>query len=162
MGHGFDDQGAKSDARGVLRTWWNDTDTAAFKALVDKLVVQYESYEPLPGLKINGRFTAGENIGDNGGLSVAYTAYRLSLNGKEAPALEGVTGDQRFYLGWAQVWRTLIRDQRLRNQVMTDPHSPSEFRVNGVVRDQDAWYKAFDVKPGDKLYLPPEQRVPIW
>ncbi|MBU6372210.1 MAG: hypothetical protein KJS97_05725 [Alphaproteobacteria bacterium] len=162
MGHGFDDQGAKSDARGVLRTWWNDKDTTAFKGLVDKLVAQYDSYEPLPGLKINGRLTAGENIGDNGGLSVSYTAYRISLNGQEAPVLEGVTGDQRFYLGWAQVWRQLIRDQRLRNQVMTDPHSPAEFRVNGVVRNQDAWYKAFDVKPGDKLYLPPEDRVPIW
>ena len=162
MGHGFDDQGAKSDARGVLRTWWNDKDTTAFKGLVDKLVAQYDAYEPLPGLKINGRFTAGENIGDNGGLSVAYTAYRLSLNGQEPSPIDGVAADQRFYLGWAQVWRQLIRDQRLRNQVMTDPHSPSEFRVNGVVRNQDGWYKAFDVKPGDKLYLPPEDRVPIW
>ena len=162
MGHGFDDQGAKSDARGVLRTWWTEKDTAAFKGLVDKLVAQYDAYEPLPGLKINGRLTAGENIGDNGGLAVAYTAYRLSLNGKEAPVLDGVTGDQRFYLGWAQVWRQLIRDQRLRNQVMTGPHSPAEFRVNGVVRNQDAWYEAFDVKPGDKLYLPREDRVPIW
>ena len=162
MGHGFDDQGAKSDARGILRVWWNEKDTAAFKGLVDRLVAQYDQYEALPGLRLNGRLTAGENIGDNGGLSVSYEAYRISLNGKEAPVLGGLTGDQRFFHGWGQVWRQLIRDQRLRNQVMTGPHSPAEFRVNGVVRNMDAWYAAFDVKPGDKLYLPPEERVKIW
>jgi putative endopeptidase len=162
MGHGFDDQGAKSDAKGVLRTWWNDQDTKAFKKLVDDLVTQYDAYEVLPGLKINGRLTAGENIGDNGGLSVAYEAYKLSLGGKDAEVLGGFTGAQRFYHGWAQVWRTLIRDQRLRNQVMTDPHSPGEFRVNGVVRNQDAWYEAFGVKPEDKLYLKADSRVRIW
>ncbi len=162
MGHGFDDQGAKSDAKGVLRTWWNAADEASFKKLVDALVAQYDQFEPLPGLKVNGRFTAGENIGDNGGLAVAHEAYRLSLGGKDAAVLDGFNGDQRFFHGWAQVWRTLIREQRLRNQVMTDPHSPGEFRVNGVVRNLDAWYTAFDVKPGDKLYLPPEQRVHIW
>jgi putative endopeptidase len=162
MGHGFDDQGAKSDENGVLRSWWNAQDEASFKKLVDGLVAQYDSYEPLPGLKINGRFTAGENIGDNGGLTVAHEAYKLSLSGKPAPTISGFTGDQRFFHGWAQVWRALIREPRLRNQVMTDPHSPSEFRVNGVVRNVDAWYAAFGVKPGDKLYLPPEQRVKIW
>jgi putative endopeptidase len=162
MGHGFDDQGAKSDARGVLRTWWSKPDEVAFKGLVDRLVAQYDGYEPLPGLKINGRFTAGENIGDNGGLAVAYEAYHLALGGQSAPVLGGFSGDQRFFHGWAQVWRTLIRDQRLRNQVMTDPHSPGEFRANGPVRNQDAWYEAFGVKPGDKLYLPPEARVHIW
>jgi putative endopeptidase len=162
MGHGFDDQGAKSDAKGVLRTWWNQHDEVAFKGLVDKLVAQYDQYEPLPGLKVNGRFTAGENIGDNGGLSVAYAAYRLSLEGHEAPVLGGLTGDQRFFHGWGQVWRALIREEKLRNQVMTDPHSPAEYRVNGTVRNQDAWYEAFGVKPGDKLYLPPEARVHIW
>ncbi len=162
MGHGFDDQGAKSDARGVLRTWWKDQDTQAFKGLVDKIVAQYDAYEPLPGLKVNGRLTAGENIGDNGGLAVAYEAYKLSLGGAPEATLGGLTGTQRFFHGWGQVWRSLIRDQRLRNQVMTDPHSPAEFRVNGTVRNMDAWYEAFGVKPGDKLYLAPEQRVKIW
>jgi putative endopeptidase len=162
MGHGFDDQGAKSDARGVLRTWWRAEDEAAFKKLGDKLAAQYDGYEALPGLKINGRLTLGENIGDVGGLTVAYEAYRLSLKGSEAPVLDGLTGDQRFFLGWAQGWRTLMRDARLRNQVMSDPHSPAYFRVNGVVRNMDAWYAAFDVKPGDALYLPPEERIHIW
>jgi len=162
MGHGFDDQGAKSDAKGVLRTWWNDKDTAAFKTLVDQVVAQYDAYEPLPGLKVNGRFTAGENIGDNGGLAVSYEAYKLSLNGQPAPTIGGLTGPQRFFHGWGQVWRTLFREQRLRNQVMTDPHSPAEFRVNGVVCNMDAWYEAFGVQPGDKLYVAPEKRVRIW
>ena len=162
MGHGFDDQGSKSDARGVLRTWWTASDEEAFKKLGDQLATQYSGFEPLPGLKINGRLTLGENIGDLGGLSVAHEAYRLSLGGGKAPIVDGLTGEQRFFHGWAQVWRGLIRDQRLRNQIMTDPHSPSEFRVNAVVRNIDAWYEAFDVKPGDRLYLPPEQRVRIW
>jgi putative endopeptidase len=162
MGHGFDDQGAKSDARGVLRTWWRAEDETAFKKLGDKLAAQYNEYTALPGLKINGRLTLGENIGDLGGLSVAYEAYRLSLKGKPAPVLDGLTGDQRFFLSWAQGWRSLIRDQRLRNLVVSDPHSPPYFRVNGVVRNMDAWYTAFDVKPGDEMYLAPEDRVRIW
>jgi predicted metalloendopeptidase len=162
MGHGFDDQGAKSDARGVLRDWWNAQDVAAFTALGDKLVAQYDQFEPLPGLRLNGRLGLGENIGDNGGLQVAYHAYRLSLNGTEAPTLDGMTGDQRFFLSWGQIWRTLYREQRLRNQVLTGPHSPPEFRTNGVVRNMDAWYAAFDVQPGQAMYLPPEERVQIW
>ncbi len=162
MGHGFDDQGSKSDARGVLRTWWNERDEAAFRQLGDRLAEQYSQFEPLPGLRLNGRLSLGENIGDLGGLSVAFEAYRLSLDGRSAPVTDGMTGDQRFFHGWAQVWRTLFREQRLRNQIMTGPHSPAEFRVNGVVRNIDAWYEAFDVQPGDKLYLPPEQRVRIW
>lgn len=162
MGHGFDDQGAKSDPQGVLRTWWQPQDEAAFKKLVDALVGQYDSYEPLPGLKINGRLTAGENMGDLGGLTVAHEAYHLSLNGQPAPVLDGFTGEQRFFLSWAQVWRELKRDESLRNQIMSDPHSPPEFRVYGVVRNIDAWYEAFGIKPEDKMYLPPEQRVHIW
>jgi putative endopeptidase len=162
MGHGFDDQGAKSDAKGVLRTWWSDADVAAFKRLTDRLAAQYDQFEPLPGLKVNGRLTLGENIGDNGGLSVALTAYELSLGGRPAPTLAGLTGRQRFFLSWAQVWRTQYRDERMRNQVLTDPHSPPEFRVNGTVRNMDAWYEAFAVQPGDKLYLPPSERVHIW
>jgi putative endopeptidase len=162
MGHGFDDQGAKSDPNGVLRTWWNERDVAEFRKLGDRLAAQYSAFEPLPGLRLDGRLGLGENIGDLGGLSVAHRAYRLSLDGQPAPVLEGLTGDQRFFLGWAQVWRVMYRDQALRNQVMTGPHSPGEFRVNGVVRNVDAWYEAFGVQPGDRLYLPPEQRVHIW
>ncbi|WP_394835638.1 peptidase M13 [Pendulispora rubella] len=162
MGHGFDDQGAKSDAKGVLRTWWSQADIEAFKKRTDALAEQYSAFEPLPGIKVNGRLTLGENIGDVGGLTVAYQAYQLSLEGKPAPALDGYSSDQRFFLSWAQVWRALYRDQALRNQVLTDPHSPATYRVNGVVRNLDAWYKAFDVKSDDALYLPPEKRVKIW
>jgi putative endopeptidase len=162
MGHGFDDQGAKSDAQGVLRTWWQPKDEAAFKKLVDHLAAQYDRYEALPGLRINGRLTLGENIGDLGGLSVAYAAYHLSLQGRAAPVIDGLTGDQRFFLSWAQVWQALYRDAQLRKQVLSDPHSPSQFRVNGAVRNIDAWYVAFDVKPTDRLYLAPEERVRIW
>jgi putative endopeptidase len=162
MGHGFDDQGSKSDARGVLRTWWLPEDTRAFKARTDSLATQYDGYAALPGLNVNGRLTLGENIGDLGGLSIAYVAYHRSLKGRKARVLDGVTGDQRYFLAWAQVWRTLIRDEQLRTQVTSNPHSPAQFRVNGVVRNIDAWYQAFDVKPGDKLYLPPAERVHIW
>jgi putative endopeptidase len=162
MGHGFDDQGSKSDARGVLRTWWAPDDTEAFKKLVDRLATQYDGYTALPGLNVNGRLTLGENIGDLGGLSVAYEAYHIALQGQPAPVLDGLTGDQRFFLSWAQAWRNLIRDARLRTQVMSDPHSPPKFRVNGVVRNMDAWYSAFNVQPGDKLYLAPDERVRIW
>jgi len=162
MGHGFDDQGSKSDARGILRTWWAPEDESAFKKLVDNLAVQYDGYTALPGLNVNGRLTLGENIGDLGGLSVALEAYHLSLKGKPAPVLDGLSGEQRFFLSWAQAWRNLTRDERLRVQVMSDPHSPPKFRVNGVVRNMDAWYSAFGIQPGDKLYLPPEQRVHIW
>ncbi len=162
MGHGFDDQGAKSDASGVLRTWWNPSDIEAFRKRTDALADQYSKFEPLPGIKVNGRLTLGENIGDLGGLTVAYDAYRLSLGDEAPPAIDGYTGDQRFFLGWAQVWRSLYRDEALRNQVLTDPHSPAMYRVNGVVRNVDAWYRAFGVKEGDALYLRPNERVRIW
>ena len=141
MGHGFDDQGAKSDEKGVLRNWWQPQDESAFKKLVDALVAQYGSYEALPGLKLNGRLTAGENIGDLGGLTVAYQAYHMSLGDKPAPTIDGFSGDQRFFLSWAQVWRELQRDEALRNQVMSNPHSPGVFRVQGVVRNMDEWYQ---------------------
>ena len=162
MGHGFDDQGAKSDAKGVLRTWWAPADVDAFQKSTQVLVDQYSTFEPLPGIKVNGKLTLGENIGDIGGMNVAYEAYKLSLEGKPAEVISGYTGDQRFFLGWGQVWRTLYRDAALRNQVMSDPHSPGMYRVNGVVRNIDAWYGAFGVKEGDALYLPPEKRVRIW
>jgi putative endopeptidase len=162
MGHGFDDQGAKSDAQGVLRDWWNAQDVAAFTQVTDRLVAQYDAFSPLEGINVNGRFTLGENIGDNGGLQVALHAYRLSLAGAEAPVLDGTTGDQRFFLGWAQAWRANIRDAALRNQILSDPHSPSIYRCNGTVRNMDAWYAAFDVQPTDALYLAPADRVTIW
>jgi putative endopeptidase len=162
MGHGFDDQGAKSDAQGVLRDWWNEDDVARFTAITDRLVEQYNGFSPLEGINVNGRLTLGENIGDNGGLQVAYHAYTLSLNGAPAPVLEGTSGDQRLFLGWAQAWRGLIRDAALRNQVLTDPHSPAVYRCNGTVRNMDAWYAAYDVTADDDLYLAPADRVTVW
>ena len=135
MGHGFDDQGAKSDGHGVLRDWWGPDDVARFKVLTDKLAAQYSAFEALPGLTVNGRLTLGENIGDNGGMQVAYAAYRISSGGKDAPVLDGFTGDQRFFLGWGQVWRGLVRDEALRVLVATDPHSPAYFRTIGPVRN---------------------------
>ncbi len=162
MGHGFDDQGAKSDAQGVLRDWWNPSDVAAFTQVTDRLVAQYDAFTPLEGIHVNGRLTLGENIGDNGGLQVSYHAYNLSRNGAAAPVLDGLSGDQRFFLGWAQAWRALIRDAALRNQVLTDPHSPALYRCNGTVRNMDSWYAAFNVQEGDALYLAPADRVTIW
>ena len=162
MGHGFDDQGAKSDPQGVLRSWWADSDVTAFHGLVDRLAEQYSRYEPLPGIKVNGRLTLGENIGDLGGLTVALDAYHATLGGKQAPVLGGLSADQRFFLAWAQVYRNLYRDENLRNLVLSDPHSPSMYRVNGVVRNMDAWYEAFGVTPDNALYLPPAERVRIW
>ncbi|MEZ5971621.1 MAG: M13 family metallopeptidase [Hyphomonadaceae bacterium] len=162
MGHGFDDQGAKSDARGVLRDWWSPEDVAAFQQVTNALAAQYDGFEALPGLHVNGRLTLGENVGDNGGLQVALRAYELSLDGREAPVRDGLTGTQRFFLGWAQAWRSKYRDEALRNLVLTNPHSPPIFRVNGVVRNMAAWYEAFGVSQDNALYLPPDQRVTIW
>jgi putative endopeptidase len=164
MGHGFDDQGSKSDASGALRNWWTDADRAAFDERGNALVAQYNAFCPLDAGKtcVNGRLTLGENIGDVGGLSMAYRAYKLATKGKDVPVIDGLTGDQRFFLAWAQVWRSTQREENYRNRLRTDSHSPEEYRVNGVVRNLDEWYKAFNVKPGDKLYLPPEKRVRIW
>ncbi len=162
MGHGFDDQGAKSDAHGVLRDWWNAEDVVRFTAVTDRLVAQYDGFSPLEGLNVNGRLTLGENIGDNGGLQVSYHAYNLARGGAEAPVLDGVTGDQGFFFGWAQAWRTLMRDEALRNQLLTDPHSPAIYRCNGTVRNMDAWYAAFNVTADDDLYLAPADRVTVW
>ncbi|MCE9522405.1 MAG: M13 family metallopeptidase [Alphaproteobacteria bacterium] len=162
MGHGFDDQGAKSDEKGILRKWWNEEDERRFKELTDKLADQYSKFEALPGLFVNGRLTLGENIGDLGGLNVSLEAYKISLKGTEPPVIDGFTGIQRFFLGFAQIWRQLQREEALRNQVVSDPHSPGEFRANGTVRNMDEWYEAFAVKPAAKLYLAPESRVRIW
>ena len=162
MGHGFDDQGSKSDSLGVQRNWWTDDDRANFEKLTTALAAQYDQFEPVPGYFVDGNFTLGENIGDVGGLSLAYRAYKLSLGGEEAPVIDGLTGDQRFFLSWAQVWQRKYREDALIQRLTSDPHSPSEFRVNGVVRNFDEWYEAFDVQPEDALYLAPEDRVRIW
>ena len=161
MGHGFDDQGSKSDAEGIQRNWWTDEDRAAFDAKADKLAEQYSKYEPIPENFVNGRNSLGENIGDVGGLAMAYHAYKLSLNGKEAPVIDGVTGDQRFFLAWAQVWKEKRTEQSMLNQLRAGTHAPGQFRALAP-RNHDAWYKAFDVKPGDALYLAEDERVRIW
>ncbi len=162
--HGFDDQGRKSDWAGVLRDWWTPEDAAKFEAQAAKLGAQYEAYTfpTLPGMKINGRVAMGENIADLGGLTMGLEAYRTSLGGKQAPAIDGFTGDQRVFLGWGQVWRTLFRDDALRQQLVNGPHSPGQIRAFAPLRNIDSWYEAFNVKPGDKLYIAPEQRVRIW
>ncbi len=162
IGHGFDDQGRKFAADGSLQDWWTPEDSSAFSSRVQQLIRQYSQFEALPGLYVNGAITVGENIGDLGGLSMAYHAYKLSLGGKPAPVIGGLTGEQRFFLSWAQVWRAKYREGALREQVLSNVHSPAYFRVNGPVRNMDAWYEAFGVKPGDALYLPPEERVSIW
>jgi predicted metalloendopeptidase len=162
ISHGFDDQGSKYDGTGKLTQWWTDEDRKRFEERTGVLVQQYGAYEALPGLNLNGVLTLGENIGDLSGVAIAYQAYRISLGGKEAPVLDGLTGDQRFYLAYAQSWRTKSRDEYTRQRTLSDPHSSPEFRVNGVVRNHDEWYRAFDVGEKDKYYLPPEKRVRIW
>jgi putative endopeptidase len=160
--HGFDDQGRKIDAKGGLRDWWTIKEAETFGARAAELGKQYSAFEPLPGLHVNGKLTMGENIADLGGVTVALDAYRASLQGKPAPVIDGLTGDQRVFLGWAQAWRGKLSDSALRNQITTDPHSPRPYRVNGVVRNIDEWYAAFGVTPADKLYVAPENRVRIW
>ncbi|MGE2692087.1 M13 family metallopeptidase [Mycolicibacterium pulveris] len=165
IGHGFDDQGAKYDGDGNLVDWWTDQDRTEFGARTKKLIEQYDEYVPRQlsnGHHVNGAFTVGENIGDLGGLSIALLAYRLSLKGDEAPVIDGLTGEQRVFFGWAQVWRTKSRDAEAIRRLAIDPHSPPEFRCNGVIRNMDAFYEAFDVGEDDELYLAPEHRVRIW
>jgi len=160
--HGFDDQGRKIDETGAVRDWWTPDDAKRFKALTDALDKQYSSYEAAPGVFINGKLTMGENIGDMSGLEVAYLAYKMSLNGKKAPVIDGLTGDQRFFLAFAQAWRGKQRPDAIKTQVASDPHSPRRFRVIGPLRNLDAWYDAFKIGPDSKFYIPPEQRVRIW
>jgi endothelin-converting enzyme/putative endopeptidase len=162
IGHGFDDAGSRFDGDGVLRNWWTDEDRAAFEERKNALAAQYDGYEVIDGLTINGQFTSGENIGDLGGLSIAYLAYKMSLNGEEAPVIDGLTGDQRFFLGWGQVWRIKARDEETKRRLTVDPHSPPRFRANGAAVNVPAFHEAFDVQPGDGMYLPPEERVKIW
>ena len=160
--HGFDDDGRKFSGDGKLENWWTAEDLARFTAETEKLGAQYSAMEPLPGMKIDGELTMGENIADLGGLLMALDAYHASLDGKPAPIIDGLTGEQRVFLGWAQVWRGKYRDDALRQLLVADPHSPNMARVNGPVRNIDAWYEAFNVQPGDELYLAPEDRVRIW
>ena len=165
IGHGFDDQGRRFDQNGAIRDWWTPETDAAFEERSGRLEAQYNSYSPVEGRFVDGDMTMGENIGDLGGLQMAYTAYHQYLDnccGGEAPVIDGLTGDQRFFLAWAQVWRNLIREDQLINQLTTDPHSPAQYRINGVVRNLDAWYEAFGVTEDNDLYLPPEERVSIW
>lgn len=162
VGHGFDDQGSSYNGDGKLENWWTEEDLEKFKERTNALVAQYDAYEPVEGSNVNGTFTLGENIGDLSGLSIAYKAYKISLNGEPAPVIDGFTGDQRFFIGWAQAFMTKIRDEALVNQIKTDPHSPSQYRVNGIVYNVDAFYQAFDVGPEHKLYIAPENRVRIW
>jgi putative endopeptidase len=160
--HGFDDQGRKIDADGKLRDWWTAEDAKRFEAEADNLAKQYDAFEPIPGTHINGRLTLGENIADLGGLLVAMDAYHASLGGKPAPVIDGLTGDQRLLLAYAQGWRGKARDDALRAQIASDPHSPRKFRVIGPTRNIDAWYNSFDVKPTEKYFLKPEARVRVW
>lgn len=162
ISHGFDDQGSKYDGDGNLKNWWTKDDEKAFKALTSKLVEQYGGYEAMPGKTLNGKLTLGENIADLSGMAIAYKAYILSLDGKDAPVIDGNTGPQRYFLGWAQIWRRLYRDEELVRRLVVDPHSPSAFRGNGPVTNLNAFYEAFDVKPGDQLYKKPEDRIQIW
>jgi predicted metalloendopeptidase len=162
ISHGFDDQGAQYDGKGNLRDWWTAADHKNFKAKTTMLVQQYNSYSPLPGYNVNGELTLGENIADNSGLAIAAKAYQISLKGKKAPVINGMTGEQRLYMGWAQVWRSKMREPAQIAQVKTDPHSPGQFRANGTLKNQPGFYEAFKVKQGDKMYLAPKERVIIW
>jgi len=162
IGHGFDDQGRRFDGTGALRDWWTLADETEFQKRAKILVEQFNAFSPAPGLQVNGELTLGENLGDLGGLSIAYKAWKLSLKGKPSPVLDGFTGDQRVFLGWAQAWRTKAREQYLRQQVMADPHAPAEFRANAPLGNIPGFYDAFGVKPGDKLFREPAKRIKIW
>ncbi|MDO6533791.1 M13-type metalloendopeptidase [Alteromonas stellipolaris] len=162
IGHGFDDAGSTFDGDGALRNWWTDTDRQEFEARTAKLVEQFNEFEALPELFVNGEYTLGENIGDLGGISIALKAYHLTLEGEEAPVIDGYTGDQRVFIGYGQVWASKYRDEALRSQIQTDTHSPTKFRTNGALRNVPEFYEAFDVTEENDLYLPPEERVKIW
>jgi putative endopeptidase len=162
IGHGFDDKGSTFDGDGVMRNWWTETDRSEFEARTAELVEQYDAYSPFEDLSVNGEFTLGENIGDLGGITIGLLAYKMSLDGKEPPVIDGFTGIQRVFLGYAQIWRNKYRDEALRQLIMTNPHSPSMYRANGAVRNVPEFYEAFEVAEGDALYLPPEERVKIW
>jgi endothelin-converting enzyme/putative endopeptidase len=162
MGHGFDDQGAKFDGEGNMRDWWTEADLKAFEAKGNALITQYSGYKVFDDLNVNGELTLGENIGDLSGVTIAYKAYKMSLNGQEAPVIDGLTGDQRFFMGFSQIWRVKMKEEAMRNRVATDPHSPGHFRALGALSNMPEFYTTYDVKEGDKMYLAPESRVKIW
>ena len=161
VSHSFDNQGALFDARGRLHNWWTPADFKHFQTSSQQLVAQYNGYRPFPDLAVNGPQTLGENIADVAGLAASYDAFHRSLTGKSAPVVEGLTGDQQFFISFAQAWRTKARDPVVRNLILTDGHAPAQYRAS-TVRNLDSWYAAFDVKPGDKLYLAPADRVRVW
>ncbi len=162
ISHGFDDQGAQYDGKGNLRDWWTADDHKAFDAKAKAMVGQYSAYVPVPGFPVNGELTLGENIADNSGLAIAYKAYKLSLKGKPSPVINGMTGEQRFFMGFAQVWRSKMRDEAAIAQIKSDPHAPGQVRANATVKNQPGFYEAFGVKAGDKMYLEPKDRITIW
>ena len=162
IGHGFDDSGSRYNGDGALENWWTEEDSTKFAERTGALVAQFDQYEPVSGTKVNGTFTLGENIGDLSGLSIAYKAYKMSLGVSEAPVIDGLTGDQRFFIGWAQAFLSKTRDEALVTQIQTDPHSPDRYRVNGIVYNIDAFYDAFNVTSDHELYIAPENRVRIW
>jgi endothelin-converting enzyme/putative endopeptidase len=162
ISHGFDDQGSKYDGHGNLQNWWTAEDRQEFERRSQQLVKQYAAYRPFADMQVNGELTLGENIGDLGGLNAAYTAYHLALQGKEAPVLDGFTGDQRFFIGWAQVWLLKYREAELRKRLLTDPHSPAKYRTNGIVSNIDAFYQAFPIPTGSPMWLDNQARVRIW
>jgi putative endopeptidase len=162
ISHGFDDQGSQFDADGNLHDWFTKDDHEKFGAKTKALVAQYSAHEPVPGFHVNGELTLGENIADNSGLAIAYKAYKISLGGKPSPTIDGFTGEQRLYLGWVQVWRGKGREEEAIMRIKSDPHSPPAVRGMVPVSNQDGFYTAFGVKPGDKMYLPPDQRVALW
>jgi predicted metalloendopeptidase len=162
ISHGFDDQGSKFDGDGLLHSWWTEQDRSAFDALGARLVQQFGRYEPIPDHKVNGRLTLGENIADLSGLQIAFKAYRHSLAGQVAPVIDGLSGDQRFFLAWAQAWRGKTREARQLELLTVDPHSPRRFRANGAAVNHDAFHAAFGTKPGDAMYVAPEDRIRIW
>ncbi|QIR15441.1 M13 family metallopeptidase [Shewanella aestuarii] len=162
MGHGFDDQGAKFDGEGNMRDWWTEADLKAFESKGKALIAQYNGYQVFDDLHVNGELTLGENIGDLSGVTIAYKAYKMSLNGKEAPVIDGLTGDERFFMGFSQIWRVKMKEEALRNRVATDPHSPGHFRAIGALSNMPEFYSTYDVKEGDKMYIAPENRVKIW
>jgi putative endopeptidase len=162
IGHGFDDKGSTFDGDGVLRNWWTDEDRAEFETRTARLIDQYNGFRPFDDLSVNGEFTQGENIGDLGGITIGLLAYKMSLDGEEPPVIDGFTGVQRVFIGFAQIWRGIIRDAELRRRIATDPHSPKVYRTNGSVRNVPEWYDAFGVQEEDAMYLPPDERVKIW
>ena len=162
ISHGFDDQGSKYDALGILENWWTESDRENFEIRTTRLVDQFNLYSPLEGMFVNGQLTLGENIADTAGITISHAAYALSLGGQPAPILDGFTGDQRVFLGYAQVWRYKAQEATMRRRILSDPHSPPEFRVNGAIRNVDGWYDAFGVGQDNALFLSPEERVQLW